>query len=178
MSHVPGVRIDGRLTRARAGTDAGRRRGWKPLAQLSGVVPGGLTDAVCEGLDEGTRVSPAARERDDGDVLALGEKLEAAMDAQLRAPSMEAHAQLGLKKAAERPFACTDASADRCESAPAAGIAPENVRGCLEAVVARLGEVQRKFWSAIQLIMRDVFEAPPLSLGELVLCAEGEDDLA
>ena len=90
-----------------------RVRSWGGAVLVTGSVAAGCgADDVGEGCDEAAGVRPSAGVGDVGGVVAVGEQDECVIDAQLRAPLVEGHAEFVVEQPAERAGAGSDPLAE------------------------------------------------------------------
>src|ERR1700742_3725880 len=105
---------------------------------MAAVAAGGLAQGGGERLDEARGVGPAARGRGAGDGVPGGQQGQGVVQAQLGAPSPEAHAALVAERPGERALAGREALAELGQGGVAGGVLAAGVTVPL-ATAAGLG---------------------------------------
>src|SRR3569833_4087614 len=106
------------------------------------VSAGGLPDDGGERLDEGGRVGPSAGGRGGGDRPAVGQVDHGVVDAQDRAPALEAHAQVGVEQAAQGALTRSRGTPQLGQGRVLPGVGAQQVGDGPQPVVVRVGQVQ------------------------------------
>src|SRR5919198_1654986 len=125
--------------------------GGRPLTTGS-VLARGRADDFRERCDEVAGVRPSTGKRDVGRVVVVGEQDERVVDAQLRAPLVERHAELVVEQSAEGAGAGSDPPPELGQWGVVRGLLVEHARDGSQAVVAWLWQVQRLLGHLVKLV--------------------------